>query len=117
MLAGMTQHHVGNAGEHPEAEVHAVDQTFAVDQFLQQQVVINAGIELGHMQDSIPMFEMIMQITGDQQPTGVREFMHGSVSTRSGAQSICGGVKQVFDRGRILQIDCTRTRSRRIRIR
>ena len=85
-LAGMTQHHVGNAGEHPEAEVHAVDQTFAVDQFLQQQVVIAAGIELGHMQDSIPMFEMIMQITGDQQPTGVREFMHGSVSTRSGAE-------------------------------
>ena len=90
-LIGKCEDHFRHPGQHAVGEVHPVEQSVAVDQFLEHDMVFGGLLQSGEMQDPVPVIEMIVQVAADQQST-----VTGKLDDRSRA---VGGAQHGFRRG------------------
>jgi hypothetical protein len=107
-LSGVGDFECGDFGEDANGHIAAIDFVFAVDHFVEDQMVVGAGIKLSEMDDAHEVPDMVMQIAGHQKIARGRQ-MHGNALTERAVEVglLSSGEKVGDDRG-VLELERTK---------
>ncbi len=67
-LAGVVRDQPGGTRQHPVTQVHAVDEHLAVDDLVENHVMVARRAQVGKPDDFLEVLGVVMQVAGRQQP-------------------------------------------------
>ena len=104
-LPGLCQEELRHAAEHAVAQVNAVHQAVAVDEFVQHHVVVRRAVQARQLLHQPEVDGVVVEVAREQDAAARGEEDGRAAAKRFGEHAFRGGVKKRGDAGSILHGD------------